>query len=119
MVCVEAVYALPEHQYEVQLELDDDARVVDALAALAALEGFADLDLAAVAVGIYGREVSREQRLETGDRLEIYRPLEMDPMSARRQRAQRQARRQARSSLRSPQPTVRLDSRRRWARSRP
>ena len=93
MVSIEAVYALPEHQYEVQLELDDGARVVDALAALATREGFADLDLASVAVGIYGREVPREQRLVAGDRLEIYRPLKMDPMSARRQRAQRQARR--------------------------
>lgn len=113
MIRVEAVYALPEYQYEVQLELEDDACVADALAALAACEGFADLDLTSAPVGIYGREVSRERRLEAGDRLEIYRPLEMDPMTARRQRAQRQARRQARSNLRSPQPAVGLEPRRR------
>ena len=92
MICIDAVYALPQYQYQVQLELLDGACVNDALAALATHEGFADLDLAAVPVGIYGREVSRERCLEAGDRLEVYRPLEVDPMTARRQRAQRQTR---------------------------
>lgn len=92
MVHVEAVYALPEYQYEEQLELVDGACVADALAALAGCEGFADLDLTSVPVGIYGQEVLRERVLEAGDRLEIYRPLEVDPMTARRQRALRQSR---------------------------
>ncbi len=92
MVRVEAVYALPEYQYEEQLELVEGACVADALTALASCEGFADLDLTSVPVGIYGQEVPRERRLEAGDRLEIYRPLQLDPMTARRQRAQRQAR---------------------------
>ena len=96
MICVEAVYALPEYQYEERLELADGACVADALAALAGCEGFADLDLASAPIGIYGREVSRERLLEAGDRLEIYRPLVVDPMTSRRQRAQRQLRRPAR-----------------------
>ncbi len=92
VVLIEAVYALPGCQYEVQLELADGACVADALAALATCEGFAELDLVSVPVGIYGREVARARRLEAGDRLEIYRPLQLDPMTARRQRALRQSR---------------------------
>ncbi len=43
-------------------------------------------------VGVFGRVVAREQPLEPGDRLEIYRPLAADPKTARRARV-REARR--------------------------
>lgn len=38
-------------------------------------------------VGIYSRKVSMEQTVREGDRIEIYRPLLLDPMAARRRRA--------------------------------
>jgi hypothetical protein len=40
-----------------------------------------------MAVGIWGRRVTREQRLNCGDRVEVYRELVRDPMEARRLRA--------------------------------
>ncbi len=39
------------------------------------------------AVGIFGRLAGRDQLLEAGDRIEIYRPLAADPKAARRARA--------------------------------
>lgn len=37
--------------------------------------------------GIFGRRASPDHVLEPGDRVEIYRPLEVDPKEARRRRA--------------------------------
>jgi putative ubiquitin-RnfH superfamily antitoxin RatB of RatAB toxin-antitoxin module len=44
-------------------------------------------------VGIFGRVVPRDQLLQNGDRVEIYRPLPNDPKTARRHRAKQSARR--------------------------
>ena len=38
-------------------------------------------------VGIYAKQVSLETVLKDGDRIEIYRPLALDPKEKRRQRA--------------------------------
>ncbi|MDD2545756.1 MAG: RnfH family protein [Burkholderiaceae bacterium] len=45
--------------------------------------------------GIWGRRVAVDARLQNGDRLEIYRPLEVDPKVARRERFARQGTRSA------------------------
>jgi putative ubiquitin-RnfH superfamily antitoxin RatB of RatAB toxin-antitoxin module len=38
-------------------------------------------------VGIFGQICDLEKILNAGDRIEIYRPLQKDPMDARRQKA--------------------------------
>jgi hypothetical protein len=87
---VEVVYALAQEQRLVELVLSDGATVTDALSRIAESAEFADLELNDAAVGIYGRVIKdRAQRLNEGDRLEIYRPLSVDPMTARRLRASR------------------------------
>lgn len=40
-------------------------------------------------LGIYGKVVPENRRLADGDRLELYRPLALDPKEARRRRAKR------------------------------
>lgn len=40
--------------------------------------------------GIWGRKVPLTQTVQTGDRIEFYRPLKVDPKVARRQRFKRQ-----------------------------
>lgn len=85
---VTVAYALPDEQFEEQLELPDGACVADALAAVADLPPFTGLDLSTVPVGVFNQVVSeRSHVLEPADRVEIYRPLTVDPMSARQQRA--------------------------------
>jgi putative ubiquitin-RnfH superfamily antitoxin RatB of RatAB toxin-antitoxin module len=89
---VEVAYALPHVQYVIELTLPDGATVADALSRVKSEPGFIDLDLEQVRVGIYGSVVpDRNQRLEEGDRVEVYRPLTVDPMTARRLRANRKA----------------------------
>jgi putative ubiquitin-RnfH superfamily antitoxin RatB of RatAB toxin-antitoxin module len=41
-------------------------------------------------VGIWGRKATRDQLLRDRDRVEIYRPLRVDPKVARRERFARQ-----------------------------
>lgn len=89
---VEVAYALPDAQYVVELTLADGATIADALLRVKTTPGFVGLDLEQMRVGIYGSVVlDRTQRLEEGDRVEVYRPLTVDPMTARRLRASRKA----------------------------
>ncbi len=45
--------------------------------------------------GIWGRKVAAEQVLRDGDRVEVYRPLRVDPKVARRERFRTQGARSA------------------------
>jgi uncharacterized protein len=83
-VKVEVVYARPQAADTVTLRLPPGATVRDALAA----SGF-ELDLEKQAFGIFGKRAGLDHPLTDGDRVEIYRPLAMDPKEARRRRAVR------------------------------
>jgi len=89
---IEVVYALPEQQYRQQLALPMGATVADALAAVADQCPFNHLNLDEHAVGVFGERASRSRELADHDRVEIYRPLVMDPVEARRRRAQASSR---------------------------
>ncbi|HWM45008.1 MAG TPA: RnfH family protein [Burkholderiales bacterium] len=78
---VEVVFARPEGAETVRVELPPGATVRDALAA----SGFQLLK--DQPMGIFGKRVALDQPLASGDRVEIYRPLAMDPKEARRRRA--------------------------------
>ena len=80
---------MPDEQFCREVNLEPGATVADALNAVADAPGFVELDLGAVPVGIYGRVVKPEQVLTEGDRVEIYRPLAVDPRTARRNRVSR------------------------------
>ena len=84
---IELVFATPEQQRLVSLTLPPGSSVNDAILQSRISEQFPAEDLSGFEVGIWGRVVARDQRLETGDRVEIYRPLEMDPREARRRLA--------------------------------
>ena len=85
---ITVAYALPEVQYDEPLQLESGARVSDALAAIAQLPPFANLNLAEAPIGVFNQLVKdRSQVLREGDRVEIYRELSLDPMTARKARA--------------------------------
>lgn len=86
---VELVYALPDVQYSLLLNLPESATVTDALNAAAQDVVFARFDFADAPVGVWGEVVGRSHVLGEGDRLEVYRPLQADPKAARRARATR------------------------------
>jgi putative ubiquitin-RnfH superfamily antitoxin RatB of RatAB toxin-antitoxin module len=82
----EVVYALPEGAQSVSLSLPQGATLRDALVA----SGF-EVNLEKQAFGIFGKRAALDRPLADGDRVEIYRPLAMDPKEARRRRARRKA----------------------------
>ena len=86
---VEVVYALPASADAVLVELPAGAKVLDAVRASGIVERHPDIDLQSYRLGIYGRVVAADAPLASGDRVEIYRPLAMDPKEARRRRALR------------------------------
>jgi uncharacterized protein len=85
---IEIVYARPEAQIVEVVTLPRGATVRDALVASGILERFPEIDVAKTAFGVYGMRVSLDAVLSEDDRVEIYRPLKVDPKEARRRRAQ-------------------------------
>ena len=89
-ISVEVVFALPERQKLVTVELDPGATVADALDASGLVDSFSEIDFSAMQTGIWGRLAGRDESLANGDRVEVYRPLERDPRDARRELARAQ-----------------------------
>lgn len=84
---IEIVFALPDRQELIALTVDPGTTVDQAIARSAIGDKFPDEDLSGYQAGIWGRVVGRDHRLQDGDRLEIYRPLLIDPRDARRRLA--------------------------------
>lgn len=87
---VEVVYALPEAQVIVELDLRQGATVADALNASRLQEILPGNSFAGFRAGVWGASVSPDTELRDRDRVEIYRELVADPKQARRQRARQQ-----------------------------
>jgi putative ubiquitin-RnfH superfamily antitoxin RatB of RatAB toxin-antitoxin module len=87
-VRIEVTYARPQGAIQRTYELPAAATVGDALRAANADSAFAGIDLEGSPIGVFGRPARREQPLHPGDRVEIYRPLALDPKAARRARVQ-------------------------------
>jgi putative ubiquitin-RnfH superfamily antitoxin RatB of RatAB toxin-antitoxin module len=84
---IEVVYALPGGEDAVTLRLARGATAGDAVRASGVLERHPEIDLARQQIGIYGRVVAAQAALADGDRVEVYRPLVVEPKEARRRRA--------------------------------
>lgn len=84
---VEVCYALAHEPLNVELEMDAGASVRQAIEQSGLLQRCPEIDLAINAVGIFGRVRKLDELVGAGDRVEIYRPLSMDPKEARRRRA--------------------------------
>ncbi len=76
----------------VPLRLPAGATVLDALRASGFLARYLGIDLATLAVGVWGRRCVLGTPLRPHDRVEIYRPLALDPKDARRVRDRQQRR---------------------------
>lgn len=84
MMRVELIRAWPRRFEAVSVDVMDGASVGDVLASA----GWA-LDAEFVGVAVFGVTADLEAPLQQGDRVELLRPLQMEPMQARRLRAQR------------------------------
>ena len=63
----------------VSIEVAEGATVLHALRESRLLERHPQIDLASAKVGVWGRIAPLSQALRDGDRVEVYRPLQVDP----------------------------------------
>ena len=86
LIEVELAYVSPTRQYlkAFQVKAGTQAKALMVLADLTA--EFPELAEQIWEVGVFSQRVSLDYRLDTGDRLEVYRPLTVDPKSARKHR---------------------------------
>ncbi len=87
-VDVTVVYAAPGVEALVRVTLPAGAVVADAVAASGLLD-LHGLDPRALGYAIFGERARAATPLAEGDRIELTRPLVVDPKEARRQRAAR------------------------------
>ena len=85
----------PRQVREIALRLPAGSTLDQALQASGLAAMYPELDLAHAPLGIWGRKAAREQVLREQDRVEVYRPLRVDPKVARRERFARQGARTA------------------------
>ena len=84
---VEIVYATPERQCSITVSAPKGVTVRGAIERSRIADQFPELDLAQNRVGIYGRLCDLNDMVASGDRVEIYQPLRIDPKQARRERS--------------------------------
>lgn len=88
-ILVEVAYATPGRQKIVELKVDEGTFLIEAVRLSRITDHFPEIDLDKNEMGVFGRKVDKHTRLKNLDRVEIYRPLLVDPKEARRRRAAR------------------------------
>lgn len=89
-LAVQVCYALPDGQSAFSaLSLPDGATVQQAIDASGMLKQFPDIDLERQKVGVFGKIRALDSVLSDLDRVEIYRPLKVDPKLARQRRVEK------------------------------
>lgn len=88
---VEVAYARPDRQRIITLQVPEGTTLLEAAKLSGIVELFPEINLDEVDMGIFGKVVKKpaEQALREGDRVELYRPLKIDPKQARLNRARK------------------------------
>jgi len=92
VIRVQVAYARVDQQVVLTVDVPRDASVERAIRDSGILARFPEIDLANQAVGIFGARAALDDAVRAGDRVEIYRSLQVDPKEARRRRAARRNR---------------------------
>jgi putative ubiquitin-RnfH superfamily antitoxin RatB of RatAB toxin-antitoxin module len=83
---IEVCYAAPQGQALIALELPEGATLQQAIEASGILRRYPDIDLGTQKVGVFGKLKTLDTVLADHDRVEIYRPLLVDPKLSRQRR---------------------------------
>jgi putative ubiquitin-RnfH superfamily antitoxin RatB of RatAB toxin-antitoxin module len=79
-------YAEPEQQVWLKLEVPPGSTLLEALNRSGILSRFPQVDLKRQKVGIFGKFAKLDTPLRNGDRVEIYRPITVDPTKVKRRK---------------------------------
>lgn len=98
MIEIDVIYALPDREFRQRLSVAEGCTAAQALALSDLPSRLPGVELADLDMGIFsrlldGRAAPRPDSyvMQHGDRLELYRPLQIDPKKARLQRAKKRA----------------------------
>jgi len=93
MLNVEVAYARPERQKIVSVQVPEGTTVAEAVRLSGIADLFPEIDPETIDMGIFGKVVKNpgSQPLREGDRVELYRPLLIDPKQARLNRAKKKS----------------------------
>lgn len=86
-IVVEAVYATTDYQHLWQGKVPAGSSARQVLLQSDLPEKFPQTDFYAAPIGIFGKKVNDDYILSNWDRIEVYRPLLIDPKENRRRRA--------------------------------
>ncbi len=86
---IEVCYALADEQTLIAVELPEGATVQQALDASGILQRYPQIDLGTQKVGVFGKLKPLDAVLADHDRVEIYRPLLVDPKLSRQRRVEK------------------------------
>lgn len=81
-----AYAASAEEQVELSVEVPVGATLREAIHLSGVLTRYPEIDLEKSAVGVFSKRAKLDDVVNAGDRIEIYRPLLIDPKEARRAR---------------------------------
>lgn len=86
---VEVAYALPHKQKILSVTVAEGTTAKEAVELSGIVDEFPDLDIESAKMGIFGKAIRTpdSEVIRAGDRIEIYRPLLIDPKAARANRA--------------------------------
>jgi putative ubiquitin-RnfH superfamily antitoxin RatB of RatAB toxin-antitoxin module len=84
---IEVSYALLDKQVILTEKISPDTTIEEAIHLSGVLEQFPEIDLSNNKVGVFGKLRKLDSTLLENDRIEIYRPLLVDPKESRRKRA--------------------------------
>ncbi|MCF7521444.1 RnfH family protein [Neisseria sp. ZJ106] len=86
MLEIEIVYGLPDRQVLLTVQAAEGTTVRQAVIASGIDRHFDGIDVHTVPLGIFGKKVKDDTPVRANDRIELYRPLLIDPKEARRRR---------------------------------
>ncbi|WP_185964511.1 RnfH family protein [Aliikangiella marina] len=87
LIKIELIYALPDEQDLIELDVKDGTTIEQAIIQSGLLERYPQIDLQSNKVGIFSKVAKLDTTLREGDRIEIYRPLIADPKEVRKRKA--------------------------------
>lgn len=92
---VRVVYSLPDEQIAAEVPVEEGMTVAEAVSRSRLGDRFPDIASRPLACAIYGQAAPLTRLVRAGDRIEILRPLMIDPKEGRRQAAARARTRKA------------------------
>ncbi len=81
---VKVVYALPHRQWIVEVPWEAGMTALQAVQRSGMLDAHPGIGDRELVLGLFGTEIEQHHPLKDGDRVEICRPLELDPREMRR-----------------------------------